>query len=1366
MESLQSIFSYNLNSYPIPSANRTNDPVDHSSKDQDSPRLNVHDSLHLNPVDEFVYKLVKAKGDRTLLEKKVQRYLNLGIKPSEQALLFSCGYSIAYDAETLEKFKALVFKKDPELTWLIQMATSEGGLLIKITSPFKKDLPQSHEDPVFQQIRTKVECGYLEEAKKELGDLLESLGKQDLNKSVEGFQLMSEIYLQEGKFPEAAGILWYTKQLYDNDELHKKIYVQLDVIERTLLQQVSCVHGPLKGISQSDLDRKKLKQLRKIIEDKSIPIQLIEDYYTRAKALQHLYKETITKELKTFIRELAEDVIKQMEDWGQNPPCEYALIGLGSLAREEMTPYSDFEFAILINSEKKEDKKFFRLFTTLLHLRFINLGETILPALNILPLSWVFDDITPRGLSFDGSMPNACKTPLGKQLKGKGDYELIHNPKGLSQLQFIDVEEDEQKRLWILQRYHLPSILSACTYVSGSKNGEPLVINYQEEVEIILKTEGKKRAADLMKDDLANFQPALEEENAGKHYNVKKDLYRLPNTMFDGLANYFCLKATSTWERIEELENRNIFTPTAAQDLKVLVMLSQELRLSTYQFHEKQNDILHTDAQKNNLQELYYRALPFTRAMEAFCSEMTNSEELAISCLGKERFYQDSAYYQGIIALRHMDYLNADKHLMDEVIDTLEYYVALGDVKNILGKYKEAENAVLKAIENQPSYDLYLKLGNIRHSAGRFKGKGSAEEAFLEAKKLAENSSKEVFLERVDRELTSFYKHYGDYELTRKCLSSCKEHSRNRLSKEKKEKDSEWGVILDLDLAKTLELEAEVIIALDSEHERAGDLYGEAFHIFVGYYRRTDHPAVLKYVQGGIKNHPKTTLEVLKEQLKREIHIFGEKHLDVAGSYNNIGNLLNELGHHREARMYQENALAIRKKILGEEHLQIAGSYNDLGMTLFKLGEPLEAKKCLESAIKIKCKILEKNHLSLAYSYDNLGGILSTLGDNEAALENHTKAQLIFEQIYQKGHHLDLATCYQNLGHAYGMSKKYKMALKFQKKSLEMKKTIFGEKHYEAANMLVSLGGIYTELKKYQKARKCFNEAEGILISTSGEKHPDVATLYMNKGALFFTLKDYDKAKVNFEKCWEIFQANPSYHLHPDVTKIHRRLSSCYKGIDHKKYLDHGYESNKIEKELDNQKTFQENEGLFIHFLQNKEYLNAYNLFSTLPQHLQEAPQFLCPYMQLAILCNDLTVTTNQKHIQAAEVALKQNNEGSIPTRMKLCLALAFYQLSQSEWNKAYECILHLSPILMMAPSLCFQYELLDILTFNENPLIEGESIPVEILRDFITLKVFQGQEKNQMLQIVAKQLLQKVTDLKLEGHKIEEIKDFCLDLR
>ena len=116
--------------------------------------------------------------------------------------------------------------------------------------------------------------------------------------------------------------------------------------------------------------------------------------------------------------ELAKHCYRIMGD----APCCFALIGMGSLARMEITPYSDFEHIIVLDDgdtnkcTQTEMENliipYFKWFSVVFHIIIINLQETILHSVAISSLNdfyteanesnWFFDVITTHGISFDG----------------------------------------------------------------------------------------------------------------------------------------------------------------------------------------------------------------------------------------------------------------------------------------------------------------------------------------------------------------------------------------------------------------------------------------------------------------------------------------------------------------------------------------------------------------------------------------------------------------------------------------------------------------------------------------------------------------------------------------------------------------------------------------------------------------------------------------------------------------------------------------------------------------------------------------------------------------------------------------------------
>lgn len=78
-----------------------------------------------------------------------------------------------------------------------------------------------------------------------------------------------------------------------------------------------------------------------------------------------LLSDNISVKMRQFLAVIINECLELLG----TPPCDYEVIVLGSLARNEMTPYSDFEWAILTNSEEEECKVFFRNLTNLVHLQ-------------------------------------------------------------------------------------------------------------------------------------------------------------------------------------------------------------------------------------------------------------------------------------------------------------------------------------------------------------------------------------------------------------------------------------------------------------------------------------------------------------------------------------------------------------------------------------------------------------------------------------------------------------------------------------------------------------------------------------------------------------------------------------------------------------------------------------------------------------------------------------------------------------------------------------------------------------------------------------------------------------------------------------
>ena len=240
----------------------------------------------------------------------------------------------------------------------------------------------------------------------------------------------------------------FVKGLVEKIITQTLLLVKIDTAEKLFLESIKI--NPVLSTSLK-LYSQHLLLYENIISKSDRSLRSISDLHVLEKSTDHAIEVIKAEEIRDLYREIASDMqkfillfINECKTVLGEPPCQYAIVGLGSLARQEITPYSDFEFLILIDESTKYNKKYFKNLTNLLHIKILNLGRTILPCMSIRSLNdfysddplkrnGYFDIESPRGLAFDSLKPEASKFPLGrKDQDGETVFELIGAPEEIA----------------------------------------------------------------------------------------------------------------------------------------------------------------------------------------------------------------------------------------------------------------------------------------------------------------------------------------------------------------------------------------------------------------------------------------------------------------------------------------------------------------------------------------------------------------------------------------------------------------------------------------------------------------------------------------------------------------------------------------------------------------------------------------------------------------------------------------------------------------------------------------------------------------------------------------------------------------------
>ncbi|XP_070580794.1 uncharacterized protein [Ptychodera flava] len=779
----------------------------------------------------------------------------------------------------------------------------------------------------------------------------------------------------------------------------------------------------------------------------------------RMRSIQRLYRD-FNKRLRSMVTEMWKSCVQTLG----RPNCKYALLATGDFGRGTVTPYADLELAVLIeeSADMRRDKQLLKSLMQYLLLKFLNLGETILPSLGIKSINnfanpdgnWFIDLDTPRGVALHIPKPPVGAVSLDKAI-------LIKTPSKMVKF-LLETSGGRMRRI------QSPGSLLTVSFLAGS---ELLARNYQELVDCLLERPANPlnygTDSDLMRSRIAesmltricrSCKPVIGLGDSIARF--RNDLW-IPTAIVSALALLSGISPGNPWSVLDEFRKRRQLRPEIINKLTFLLSVSAEskLKMEILRFAKSQTTaaidlsiITSGPAMTDSYQSVckFYELLFHfadlakekllkipdpTAALESFQNNFVSTPTQQANIQLNLKLANHAEVDKVLLAAAEKDPEN--DRVTTDLICVLLKTRALSKISSVYAVLVQKLLAKIDSSTNDGSHEYdastegktnFIKEARIflQRSENALKREGDAEDD-------------EMVLERAValNNLGVAWFEFGKADKAQLCFQQC------------------------------FMLWRRIHLSENGIHDDVADCLNK---LGLCYGRTNDE-------ENSIAHHR------LALQMYLKIHDGDKAHPDIADTLVKLAHALGMSRKFHQALISQKEALHIFQVLwsCAVPHPDVAACLHGLGKTFYVLSQYDRALLCHTKAVSMYSQLYGEDpvRMEVAECFETLAEDFRVTGRLSDAIYNLEKASAIYEQIY--GTNIPnprLTYCYDNLGAVYYSSGDYENATMCYEQSLAMARAMHGDKYasIKLAEMMTNLGNARIALGEYDKAVECHRQ--------------------------------------------------------------------------------------------------------------------------------------------------------------------------------------------------------------------------------------------------------------------------------------------------